>query len=250
MSERDLVTFDHAQVLPGGFRMPARMTALPLPEGGVALISPVPITDAVAARVEALGPVRFLIAPNLLHHLYLGDAAKRWPGAAVLAPRGLRAKRPDLRLDRDLEDGLPGSLADAVDVVPFEGAPSIDEHVFFHRRTRTLVVTDLVFNVTRPEGLVAHVALFLVGCHGKLAQSRAWRFFVKDRQRAAASAARLLDLPFEELVPAHGDVVRDDARARLGAALRWLTPRAVEARASEGAPPGLRLEAHRSDPRP
>lgn len=224
MSEREVVTFEYAQVLPGGFRMPARMTALPLSDGGVALISPVPLADGVAERVDALGPVRFLIAPNLLHHLYLGAAAERWPDALVLAPRGLRKKRPDLRVDADLEDGAPAGLASTIDVVRFDGAPSVDEHVFFHRPTRTLVITDLVFNVTRPEGLVAHVALFFVGCHGKLGQSRAWRFFVKDRAAAAASAARLLDLPFEELVPAHGDVVRNDARARLAAALRWLAP--------------------------
>lgn len=224
MTTREIATFDHAQVLPGGFRMPTRMTALPLDDGGVALISPVPMDDALAARVEALGEVRYLVAPNLLHHLYLGDAAKRWPAATVLAPRGLRAKREDLAIGGDLEDGLPEPLAHSVDAVRVDGAPSIDEHVFFHRATRTLVVTDLVFNVTRPEGLVAHVTLFLVGCHGKLAQSRAWRFFVKDRAAAAASAARIVALDAATVVVAHGDVVTDDAAARLAGALAWLLP--------------------------
>ncbi len=233
MTSRAIATFDHAQVLPGGFRMPTRMTALPLDEGGVALISPVPIDDETAARVEALGPVRFLVAPNLYHHLYLGDAAKRWPDATVLAPRGLRAKRPDLSIGGDLEDGLPEALVRSVEVVRVDGAPSIDEHVFFHRATRTLVVTDLVFDLTRPEGLVAHVALFLMGCHGKLAQSRAWRFMVKDRAAAAASAAKIVALDAKVLVVAHGDVVTDDAAARLAAALAgMLPPRPALARVS------------------
>lgn len=224
-SPNNLQLFDHDQVLPGGFRLPTRMTALPLDGGGVALVSPVPIDDRVAAELDAIGEVRALIAPNLLHHLYLAGARKRFPRAKVLAPRTLRAKRPDLRIDGDLEDGLPPELGRSLSAIKIEGAPKVDEFALLHRATRTLVVTDLVFNVTRPRGLVAHIALFLVGCHGKLAQSRAWRMFVRDRAAASASVERLLGLDFDVLVPAHGDVVKSDARAALIYALRWLAPR-------------------------
>jgi hypothetical protein len=219
---RSLPTFEFRQVLPGGFRMPTRMTVLPLDGGGVGLVSPVPIDDALAARVEALGEVRLLIAPNLLHHLYLGDASRRWPSARVLAPAALRAKRPDLRIDAALEDGLPPELAASVRAVKVGGTPALDEHVFFHEASRTLVVTELVFNVTRPEGFMANVVLFLVGCHGRLGQSRAWRFMVKDRAAAAASARDVLSLRFETLIPAHGEIVEGDARAKLEAALGWM----------------------------
>lgn len=215
-------SFAMSQVLSGGFRMPTRMTALPLEDGGVALVSPIRLTTDVVARVEALGPVRFLVAPNLLHHLYLAEATARWPDARVLAPRGLTKKRPDLRIDTFLEDGLPEALAATVRAVKIEGAPSVDEHVFFHEPSRTVILTDLVFNVTRPEGLVAHVALWLVGCHGKLGQSRAWRFFVKDRAEAARSARALLALPFDAAVVAHGEVVESGAHVLVARALGWM----------------------------
>lgn len=220
----DPTTFDLDQTLPGGFHLPTRMTALPLPDGGVALISPIPIDDGIAARLAQLGEVRWLIAPNLLHHLYLGGATARFPDARVLAPERLRAKRPDLRIDAALEQGLPTALAEAVKAVKIEGAPAVDEFVLLHRASRTLVVTDLVFNVLAPRGFVAHVALWLVGCHKRLAQSRAWRVFVKDRGRAALSVERVLALPFDRLVPAHGAIVERDGRARLAAALAWLAP--------------------------
>lgn len=222
-----LPTFEMAQVLPGGFHMPARMTALPLGgEGGVALVSPIRIDDALAAEVERLGPVRFLVAPNLLHHLHLGDATARWPTARVLAPRRLADKRPDLRIDAFLEDGLPPELAEVVRAIPIEGAPAVDEVVFFHEPSRTLVVTDLLFHVKRPRGLVANVVFWLVGCHGKLAQSRMWRLFVKDRARAAASARALLALPFETAIVAHGEIVEEDAHAAVSRALAPMVGRA------------------------
>ncbi len=232
----ELPTYELRQVLPGGFHMPTRMTVLPIEAGGVALVSPIPIDDELAAKIRALGPVRYLIAPNLLHHLYMGPASARWPDARVLAPAALRAKRPDLRIDAALEDGLPPDLSRSVHAVRIEGAPSLDEHVFFHEATRTLVVTELAFNITRPEGLMAHVVLFLVGCHGRLAQSRAWRFFVKDRRAAARSARTVLGLGFETLVVAHGAVVQKDARERLEGALAWMLRGDALARAEPARP--------------
>jgi hypothetical protein len=219
---QELVTFEMPQVLPGGFHMPARMTVLPLGAGEVALVSPIRLDDTLAARVDALGRVRLLIAPNLLHHLYLGDAAARWPEARVVAPRGLAKKRPDLRIDAAWEDGAPPELSGFVRAVPIEGAPTVDEVALYHEASRTLVLTDLVFHLRAPRGLVAHVALWLMGVHGKLAQSRAWRFFVRDRARAAASARALLELPFERLVVAHGEPVEADARPALTRALSWM----------------------------
>lgn len=235
-----LPVFDHAQVLPLGLRFPARMTVLPLAEGRLALVSPIPLDEARVAAIGALGKVEFLIAPNLLHHLYLGDAARRYPDARVLAPSALGKKRPELRIAQALDTGVPPELAAAVDVVPVAGAPGIDEYAFFHRATRSLVLTDLVFNVTRPEGWLAHLLFYLGGTHERLAASRIWRLKVVDRAAFAASIERLLALPFETLVVAHGDIVAHDAREQLGQALAWarLGARQLPVGASERAPRG------------
>lgn len=233
-----LPVFELAQTLPGRFHLPTRMTVLPLARGGIALVSPIPIDDSLAARLATLGEVRFLIAPNVLHHLYLGAAIQRYPDASVLAPPGLHKKRPDLRLDRSLLEPLPPALAESVEVQRIEGAQAVDEFVFFHRATRSLVVTDLVFNVVRPEGWVTGLVLRLVGCYRRLGQSRAWRVFIKDRAAAADSLSRMLAWPFETLIMAHGDIVHSDAehdpRAMLTAAVRWVLPvrTALPARAS------------------
>jgi hypothetical protein len=66
--------------------------------------------------------------------------------------------------------------------------------------------------------------LFIGGCHGRLASSRVLRLFVKDRTAARASVERLLALPFETLVVAHGDIIEQGARSQLEQALAWLKP--------------------------
>lgn len=231
MPDSEPTFFDHAQVirgLPGGFHFPTRMTALPLGGGELALVSPVPIDDTRAHQLEALGKVAYLIAPNLHHNLYLAAASERYPEAHVLVPPGLAARQPTLRVSGTLDGELPASLAHALDVVHIEGAAALDEYVFFQRASGTLVVADLVFNVLQPRGFWANVALWLVGCHGRLGQSRAWRVFVKDPAAMTRSVERVLALPVRTLVMAHGQMVRDDAHARLTRALRrWLPTHAA-----------------------
>ena len=77
----------------GGMELGGRMTVIRLPDGGLWLHSPVKLDAAARSAVEALGPVRFLVAPNTMHHLALGDWAAAYPSAKVLAPAGLRQKR-------------------------------------------------------------------------------------------------------------------------------------------------------------
>jgi hypothetical protein len=196
------------------------MTVLPLAAGEVALVSPIAIDEPMAEAIRALGEVRFIIAPNLLHHLYVADAMARFPEATLLAPRGLASKRADLLVSGALDDPFPAGIAEHVEVVRLEGAPVVDEFVLFHAASGTLVVTDLVFNVLDPKGFVTNLVLLLVGCRGRLGVSRAWWHFVKDRAAMRASLARVMALPFTRVVVAHGENLDADAKPRLEEALR------------------------------
>src|SRR5262245_59263104 len=90
--------------LPLGARLPLRMTVLRLGDGSLCLHSPVAIDDALATEIAAQGEVRHIVAPNLLHHLFVKAALDRYPRALLHAARGLAEKRPDLRIDHVLGD--------------------------------------------------------------------------------------------------------------------------------------------------
>ena len=210
-----------------GLELPLRCTVGTLSTGGVALISPVAFDDAAAAAIEALGPVEHLIAPNLLHHLHLPAAIARWPRARVHGAPELSKKRPDVRFDAVLGSEL---IDRHLETIAIAGAPAISEHALFHRPSRALVVTDLLFHVHRPRGVLTPWILRLVGAPaGTLAQSRLWRLSTKDRAAAAASARALLELGPERLVLAHGEPVLEDVPARLERALAWMLGRAPAA---------------------
>ncbi len=203
-----------------GFTLPLRTTLLRLPSGGLAVISPLAVDDALAATIEAWGPVEHLVAPNRFHHLFVAVAAARWPKAKVWLSPGLPSKRPDLRYDALLGvDGGPPGL----EVVRIEGSPWLEECAVFHPPSGTLVVTDLVFHVLEPSGCLTAPILWLVGAHRRFAQGLEVKALVWDRAAAAASVRRLLALDVQRVVMAHGEVVDDDAPARLREALRWMS---------------------------
>lgn len=226
----DLWCVDSVQRLGGGVHFPARMTIVRLPgeqaehgeQGDLWVHSPVAIDDALAAQIDALGPVRHLVAPNCFHHLHVGPASARWPDAKVYAPVGLRRKRADLRIDVDLVNGHSPWPA-VFEVVEIDGVPALSEFVFLHRPSATLILCDLVFNMHEVTGVMTKLVLRMVGAWQRTAQSKLWRRITKDHAAAASSCARMFELEFSRVIMSHGQIITSpDASERLREALAWM----------------------------
>lgn len=214
-----LWTASHQLNLPGGFPFPVRMTVIRLADGSLVLISPVPIDDGLAAELASLGPVVFLVAPNLLHHLYLAAAAARYPQAQVLVAPGLPEKVGALPAHSLLDERVPAAWQGQLQMLAMQGQPKLNEQALLHLPSRSLVLTDLVFHILHPASWRTGLLLWMVGCRGRLAQSRLVRGLTTDKPAAAGSAVRLLSLDFDRLVPAHGEIVENGAKAALAQAL-------------------------------
>lgn len=205
--------------MPLGIRFPIRMTVLRTGESGLVLISPIRLDDALVAALLAIGRVEHIIAPNLLHHLHASGAATRFPNAQVHAPAGLRVKQPSLAY----APLVPGRLTSDIEVFAVSGAPEVDEHLFLHHPSRTLIATDLVFNVRSGVNWMTRMVFrWVSGTWGHLRVSRLWRRFAKDRAAVRGSLEVVLAADFDRLVVAHGDVVATGARDALRHGLGFL----------------------------
>jgi hypothetical protein len=79
-----------------------RSIVIRLDDGSLFVISPIQLTPDIRADVDRLGAVKYLISPNHLHHLYLGDWSQAYPDAKVYASPRLASKRKDLTFHKTL----------------------------------------------------------------------------------------------------------------------------------------------------
>jgi hypothetical protein len=207
-----------------GLGIGTRMTVVRLGDGRLWLHSPVPHGPDLDADLEALGPVGFLVAPSKVHHLWLGPWSEAHPEATVWGAPGLRDKRRDLIFHRELGDAPPPDWEADLDQALLTGAPYVNEVVFLHRASGTLLLTDFAMHFPKPlpdlwTRLWAR-AMGLAG--GRLAVSRLVRTLVRDRAALEPALARVLAWPFDRVIVTHGGIVETGGAAELRAAWRPL----------------------------
>ncbi len=207
-----------------GMVLGTRMTVVRLGDGRLWIHSPVGITRQLAEAVEALGRVGFLVAPNKYHHLFLQDWITAYPAANIYAAPGLREKRRDITFNHDLTDLAPIEWADEIDQVVFRGSRAFDEVVFFHRESRTAILTDLVVNVrldTQP--LLGRMVGILDGVafpHGTT--PRLFQLSMKSRKEGRTAVERIFDWRPERAIISHGEWFRAAAERELRQRFSWL----------------------------
>lgn len=207
-----------------GFHYPTRMVVIRLPGGDLFVWSPVALTERLAAEVDAIGKVRHLIAPNSLHHLFLAEWKRAYPDARVYAAPGLRQKRPDIGFEGDLDDMPVAPWSEEIDHVVMPGNAITNEAVFFHRRSRTAIFTDLIQQV--PAGWFSGWRTVVAKLDGMIGPEpsvpRKFRLAFTERPAAREALRRILAWPAENVLMAHGTPVTQDGRAFLRRAFRWL----------------------------
>lgn len=203
-----------------GLPLGTRMTVLVL-DAGVLVHSPVAIDPSAIAP---LGPLRFAVAPNLLHHLHVGP----WltAGAEGWAAPGLATKRPDLQFAGTLKTGMD-TFGPDVEVYALTSFPFSNEVVLLHRPSRTLITTDLVFHLQPNAPWQTRVAFFCAGgypgCRSTILEMALMR-----RDAARADLHHILEMDFDRLIMAHGAIIESGGKDALRRAFRWLKlPRAL-----------------------
>ena len=199
-----------------------RMTVIRLADGGLFLHSPVRLDDETRRALDALGSVRAVVAPSKVHHFFVGDYLAGYPQAQVYAAPGLAEKRRDVQFHGPLGDEAPAEWHGQIEQHLFRGAPYINEVVFFHPATRTLLLTDLAFNVAADRTAKARAFYWLVGAAGRFGPHRMMRLLIRNRRAARSSLDAILRWDFDRVIVTHGEVLETGGRQWLAAAFAFL----------------------------
>jgi hypothetical protein len=211
-----------------GFDYPTRMVVVRLADGGLWLWSPVEKTATLAEEIRALGPVRHLVSPNKLHHLFLGAWQAAFPDAQLWGTAATIAKCGKLRFAGALSDEPPAAWAGQIDQFFFPNSPFMDELIFFHRASRTAIIADLSQSFSETF-LRSHWPWWMRPIARRSKMIEGWgyppidyRISFRHRAKARRKIDTLLGEKPEHVVVAHGEVIRAHGEACLRRAFSWL----------------------------
>jgi hypothetical protein len=203
-----------------GVETGTRMTVVRLADGGLFVHSPVGLDPETKSAVDALGPVRAVVAPSVFHHLSVAAWMQAYPAAIFAACPGLEWKRPDLAFTYVLGDQPHEAWARDLEQVYFS-ARRENEVVFFHPRTRTMICSDALLNLSLHSSastrLVASLMRNTAPGFGYLE-----RVMVRDRRLARRQIDRILRWDIDKIVLAHGGLVEGDGREVFRRAYAWV----------------------------
>ncbi|MCQ0091512.1 DUF4336 domain-containing protein [Roseovarius sp. M141] len=202
-----------------------RCTVVKLANGDLWVHSPTLLTEGLRAELQALGPVRYLIAPNWLHYVNVGDWQQACPDALSYAAPGVadRAAKKGLtlRFDHDLGQTAESPWADQIDQMIVQGSKQHREAVFFHRASSTLILTDLIENFeTAKLPVWMRPLVWLAGIDdsdGKMPPDMRLTF---RKTALAESVEAMIGWDPQRMILAHGRWYRQDAVAELRRAFR------------------------------
>jgi len=214
-----------------GLPYPTRMVIIRLNSGCSWVWSPVQINDALAAEVEAkAGPVKYIVSPNKIHHIFLKQWSEKYPDAKVYAPPGLEERKEaegirfDATFGQDEKTDLP--FHDEIDSVIIQGSYAMEEVEFFHKASKTAIICDIIQR--HPEEAWTGFKGMLMRLNGLVGDKgscpREWRFtfwpFGKEKARKGRDI--VLSWRAEKLIVAHGTCVEEGAAAVIERALSWI----------------------------
>lgn len=195
-----------------------RMTVVRLASGQLWVHSPVAPSAGLTTQLQRLGPVAAVVAPNCAHHLFAGAFMQAFPQATLHLAPGLARKRPGLP-GQALPDE-PGHWQPDLVYHLWRGMPLINETVWFHARTGTLILTD-VCQWWAGDALPWQASLWarLTRVRHRLGVPLHVRAMVRDAEAAAASARQILAWPIRRISVAHDALVETQAHEQLAQAL-------------------------------
>lgn len=206
---------------------PTRMSVVSLGRGALWLHSPVAYSERLADQVREMGNVSHIVSPNLIHYAHIREWADRFPAATVWAsPRvreRARSQGIDVRFDKDLERTPPDAWRGVLRQTIIPGK-FMDEVVFFHETSRTLILTDTIQNyeldkLRQPYRLLVWLARAYAP-HGQMPIDLR-STFLPSKGEVGDAVREILSWRPARIVISHGKCIDENAAEALRWAFRW-----------------------------
>jgi len=214
----------------GSIPFTTRMTVVRLENRDLFLHSPLPFNAELARVLEELGVIRHLVSPSKIHYAGIESWHRHYPNALSWASPGVRERARGQNItvtfDRDIPEGAPADWAVEMDQLRIKGSAYFSEEVFFHRSSKTLILTDLIenFELQKVRSRFFRFLLRAVGSvhpDGKMPLDVRATFW-GHKKELRACVERIIAWNPEKVILSHGKWYPQNGVQELRRAFRWL----------------------------
>jgi len=196
-----------------------KMTIIKYDDDKLMLHSPIPISPTLIKQLDALGQVKLLMAPNLMHNLFINEWKHHYRDAMLIAPKHIKKVDFDISLEEitrteKSEFNIPSDLR----LQFIAGTKGLHEYAVIHIPSATLILTDLAFNIHNVKGIWSNIFFKLYGAHGKFGPTHLMKFIIKDKVAFSQSIKTILNYDFDKVIVSHGELITRDGKSRFNKA--------------------------------
>eukprot|EP01130_Rhizamoeba_saxonica_P010416 TRINITY_DN4263_c0_g8_i1.p1 TRINITY_DN4263_c0_g8~~TRINITY_DN4263_c0_g8_i1.p1 ORF type:complete len:213 (+),score=39.12 TRINITY_DN4263_c0_g8_i1:415-1053(+) len=177
----------------------------------LAVISPVQLDQDTRDELDKLGRVKWIVAPNLKHHMHVESYQEAYPDAVLLVPDGIHVKKGEsFKYDDTLKPNT-NQISNSLEQYFIPGDPQFDEYLFYHTPSKTLIVADFFYGpyIDVDQDISSWFARiwFRVYMSGyKTYGLPSYRHDrITDKLALSNSLDEVLDLDFTQLICCHGN---------------------------------------------
>jgi hypothetical protein len=207
-----------------GVKLRSRMTVLRI-DDKLWVHSASEPTPELTTELDRLGEVAWIVVPNRWHHRHAAAMKARYPAAQLVGPAAITKKSQPFSRDAALDEARFPELT----TIPLRGVPFLDETVFFHTPTRTLIGADLMMCGCPADHWTWRWSSRVVGQWKRFGAPPDVRWKTKRGPEAQQSIDALAALPIERILVAHSDTIEDRPIEQLEDAWKFVRPRALRA---------------------
>lgn len=187
------------------------MTVIRLQDATLAVHAPIRMTPELITSVKLLGKVSMVIAPTSFHYQAAIDCAAIFPEAKLLYAQAIDGQLPEsleyVKNKIPLDAFAFSQLAPSLEALPIQGMPYLNECVFYHRASQTLLSSHLFqWNVRAKNWLMRFVGRIFRCDAERLSLSRLCRLCIRDQVQFFESLAKANLWPIRRFVLSHGTI--------------------------------------------
>ena len=153
---------------------------------------------------------------------FIGDYFQAYPAAKIYASPGLPEKRKDLKFRYILKDSPEIEWQAELDQIIFFGHPALQEVIFYHRPSRTLIVADLVMYFDEDSTFLTRWVARLWGMYKQPIPPMDFKVTLTQKMQVRLCLERILQWDFERVILAHGGLIEKEGKKTLQEAFAWV----------------------------